>query len=409
HEGATVADLLHDLFANDIQAIANSAAMPAPLRRLATMLRETSDAGGSAQSYLMNATIARKLLNRLENGGYITPHDRRALTVEPPEPFFTEAQIEREAIKVRDGILGMLHLQRMPTEFDVALATVFYLADRNVTGETFHPSGGLRFERTVTEGELFGKPGQQRLERLKGSVVYLIGEHLRQHLVLLARTFLDEIHVARVVLLTETTQAATDLAAELSDYEAAGRFVVIPTCGDIEGGIDRAMAEYGRPGPVISTPFRPLPDRALSARNGDWSSVLTTAEFEELVEQQITHHFRVARKAGLIEGANVTLVTPPTSARSTSEEFALANFVKTTLHALTATAGAESERTVPHVPVNQVDLTRRARSEEPRTPSEEEEELQRFVNAVLLTSAPLPTPLESRYRARIYRGNAITV
>jgi hypothetical protein len=162
----------------------------------------------------MNATIARKLLNRLENGGYITAGDRRALTNEPPDPFFTEAQIEREAIKVRDGILGMLHLQRMPTEFDVALATVFYLADRNVTGETFHPSGGLRFERTVTEGELFGKPGRQRLERMAGSVVYLIGEHLRQHLLLLARTFLDEIHVARVVLLTETEQAAAELAKQ---------------------------------------------------------------------------------------------------------------------------------------------------------------------------------------------------
>jgi malonyl-CoA reductase/3-hydroxypropionate dehydrogenase (NADP+) len=409
HEGAVIAALLPDLFVNDLQTIADNPSMPAPVRRLATMLRETTDAGGSAQSYLMNATIARKLLNRLENGGYITASDRRTLMNEPPDPFFTEAQIEREAIKVRDGILGMLHLQRMPTEFDVALATVFYLADRNVTGETFHPSGGLRFERTVTEGELFGKPGRQRLERMAGSVVYLIGEHMQQHLLLLARTFLDEIHVARVVLLTETEQAAAELATVFADEEAAGRFVVIPTGGDIEGGIDRAMAEYGRPGPVISTPFRPLPSRALSAQNGDWSNVLTTPEFEELVEQHITHHFRVVRKAGLIEGANVTLVTPPTSARSTAEEFALANFIKTTLHALTATAGAESERTMPHVPVNQVDLTRRARSEEPRTPAEEEEELQRFINAVLLTSAPLPTPLESRYRARIYRGNAITV
>jgi len=27
----------------------------------------------------------------------------------------------------------------------------------------------------------------------------------------------------------------------------------------------------------------------------------------------------------------------------------------------------------------------------------------------LLTTAPLPTPEESRYRSRIYRGNAITV
>jgi malonyl-CoA reductase/3-hydroxypropionate dehydrogenase (NADP+) len=33
----------------------------------------------------------------------------------------------------------------------------------------------------------------------------------------------------------------------------------------------------------------------------------------------------------------------------------------------------------------------------------------RFVTAVLLTSAPLPTPRESRYRSRIYRGKSITV
>jgi malonyl-CoA reductase/3-hydroxypropionate dehydrogenase (NADP+) len=69
----------------------------------------------------------------------------------------------------------------------------------------------------------------------------------------------------------------------------------------------------------------------------------------------------------------------------------------------------ESERTVHQVPVNQVDLTRRARSEEPQNLDEEEEELTRFVNAVLLTSAPLPDAATSRYRSRIYRGNAITV
>jgi malonyl-CoA reductase / 3-hydroxypropionate dehydrogenase (NADP+) len=128
-----------------------------------------------------------------------------------------------------------------------------------------------------------------------------------------------------------------------------------------------------------------------------------------MVEHTVTHHFRAAQKVCLLEGANLTLVTPPTSARSSAEEFALANFVKTTLHALTATLGAESERTPHHVPVNQVDLTRRARSEEPQSAPEEAEELQRFVSAVLLTSAPLPTPAESRYRSRIYRGNAITV
>jgi malonyl-CoA reductase/3-hydroxypropionate dehydrogenase (NADP+) len=127
------------------------------------------------------------------------------------------------------------------------------------------------------------------------------------------------------------------------------------------------------------------------------------------VEQHITHHFRVTKKISLLDSAQLVLVTSETSARSTAEQFALANFIKTTLHAFTATAGVESERTVHRVPVNQVDLTRRARAEEPRNATEEAEELRRFVDAVILTTAPLPEPGESRYRGRIYRGNAIIV
>jgi len=61
------------------------------------------------------------------------------------------------------------------------------------------------------------------------------------------------------------------------------------------------------------------------------------------------------------------------------------------------------------VVVNQVDLARRARNEAPRNAEEEAEELRRFVNAVLLTSSPQTDAKDSRYRSRIYRGNAITV
>ncbi|NJL35227.1 MAG: hypothetical protein HC893_16975 [Chloroflexaceae bacterium] len=62
-----------------------------------------------------------------------------------------------------------------------------------------------------------------------------------------------------------------------------------------------------------------------------------------------------------------------------------------------------------NVPVNQVDLTRRSRTEEPRNTDEEAEELIRFINAILLVSSPQVEAKESRYRSRIYRGNAITV
>lgn len=411
--GRPVAEFLDTLASNGVQALGYASQLPDPLRRLAISIWEQGDTQGSSRSYLLNASIAEKLLRRLEIGGHLHVHegDRFLANLpEPPVPFFTRSQIEREARKVRDGIVGMLYLQRMPTEFDVAMATIYYLADRNVSGETFHPSGGLRFERTVTEGELFGKAGQARLEKLRGTTVYLIGEYLHRHLLILARTYLEEYDVGRVVLITETEETAQHLLAELPQHSGCGRLCAIASDGKVEEAIDRARREYGSPGPVVCMPFRPLPTRPLVGSIGsDWSGVLSEEDFAEIVEYNLTHHFRVTKKVSLIDGVQLVLVTPETSARSTAEEFALANFVKTTLHAFTATAGVESERTVHRVPVNQVDLTRRARAEEPRNAAEEEEELRRFVDAVLLTSAPLPEPEESRYRARIYRGNAITV
>lgn len=418
--GIAVSKLLSALATNSVRALTASDA-PASLRRLAEQILPSTEANSPSHAFLINQSMARKLSQRLVVGGHLPrmpdgePPQLAIACADIPAAFFAQRQIDREAAKVRDGIFGMLDLRRMPTEFDVALATVFYLADRNVTGETFHPSGGLNFERTVTEGELFGKPGKERLDKLAGTTVLLIGEHLQQQLIALAQAFLDEHQAAKVVFITETDESARALTAALPEQSRSGRAVSLVAGADIEGAIDRACAEQGRPGPVVSTPFRPLPQARLATSQPDWSDVLTIQEFSDLVEQQITHHFRVAQKASLIDGANLTLVTPPTSARSTSpshalaEEFALANFVKTTLHAFTATLGAESERTAHHVPVNQVDLTRRARNEEPKNDSEEQEELARFVTAVLLTSAPLPSPRESRYRSRIYRGKSITV
>ncbi len=159
--GVAVGELLPALAANQVQTLADSDA-PAALRRLAAQILEATDAAAPARMYLMNESIARKLGRRLEVGGHLRGGAASAqlsvTTADVPDPFFAQSQIDREAGKVRDGILGMLDLRRMPTEFDVALATVFYLADRNVTGETFHPSGGLNFERTVSGGSCSANP-----------------------------------------------------------------------------------------------------------------------------------------------------------------------------------------------------------------------------------------------------------
>jgi malonyl-CoA reductase/3-hydroxypropionate dehydrogenase (NADP+) len=117
----------------------------------------------------------------------------------------------------------------------------------------------------------------------------------------------------------------------------------------------------------------------------------------------------VARRAALQPRCQIALVTPDTSRDSTREEFALALFVKTSLHALSVTLGVEGERLPTTPAVTQVQLTRRSRAEEPRNDKELAEERARFVDAVLRAALPAPTPAESRYLSRIYRGNAVTV
>ena len=410
--GQPADQLLALLATNDVQQLAEPAdtQIPEPFRQLAATILKESDPQGSSRSLLLNLSISQKLVRRLRDGGYIGADVGLALAQIPPEPFFTRSQIEREARKVRDGIMAMLYLQRMPTEFDVAMATVYYLADRAVSGETFHPSGGLRFERTATGGELFGIATPERLALLADSTVYIIGEHLQEHLCSLADAYLERYGVRQVVLISETEAGATAFGERLAQHAKAGKIQTLAAGEDIEGAIEQACARFGPPGPVVCSPFRALPIRPLVGRSdSDWSTVLSEEDFITLIEQQITHHFRVAHKVTLMDNVQLALVTTETTATSTTEQFALANFVKTTLHAFTATIGVESERHVHHPLVNQVDLTRRARAEEPRSPAEVQQELARFIDAVLLVTAPLPREADSRYAGRIFRGRAITV
>jgi malonyl-CoA reductase/3-hydroxypropionate dehydrogenase (NADP+) len=152
---------------------------------------------------------------------------------------------------------------------------------------------------------------------------------------------------------------------------------------------------------VVSTPFAPLPSAFVDAsrgRHGAFRALSRQPHAPLPVARRVSSWTTCARAR-----------SPDAPLHPTAAEFALANFVKTTLHAFTATLGVESERLVHQVPVNQVNLTRRVRSEEPRDAAESDEELERFAHAVVLAGAPLPDAGASRYRSRIYRGLAITV
>ena len=411
--GLRVEALLQRLAENDVAALAGDPDAPRELRELATLCRgETAD-GATWGRYIMTQPIAAHLIARLELGGlfldtgdWTVPDKRSWLRRMPPEdtPFLPAASIEREAEKVNRGVMSLLHLRRMPTEAEVALATVFFLADRAVSGETFMPSGGLNLERSITERELFGSAKRERLDQLRGRTVWLIGEHLVPHLAEAARQLFELCSVGKIVLLTRTAAGADAIEAAVP-REHRRSLVKLPCADDIEGGMDAALKMAGKPTTVVSTPFAPLP-ATLFVQDGE---VLDAAAFRELVDVNLTHHFRVARKASLLDDTQLVVVSPDVPAGGDVESFSLANFVKTTLHALTATLAVENERLVNDVPVNQINLTRRVRSEEPRNDEETLEEVRRFARAVLLAGAPLPDAEDSRYRSRIYRGMAITV
>ena len=361
----------------------------------------------------LNAVYAA-IIEALRQGAYIDGllglvqgNDAAVLAALPEaSPFIAAREIAREAEKIGKGVVGMLHLRNMPTEVEVALATVFFLSDRAVSGETFQPSGGLHQERAITERELFGRAKPERVAKMRGQTIWLIGEYLTSHLARAARLALEQSQVGRIMLLTRSAEAGRDVQSLLRIVLGAERIENIVTGDDLEAGMDRALLAGGAPAAVVSTPFTPLPGQIF---RDDGTPALDAGGFADLVEAHLTHHFRIARKVSLLDHVRLVLVSPDVPVRPTNAEFALANFVKTTLHALTATLGMENERLVHNVPVNQINLTRRVRSEKPRDTAEQAEEQERFAHAVLLASAPLPEPVHSRYKARIYRGLAITV
>jgi malonyl-CoA reductase/3-hydroxypropionate dehydrogenase (NADP+) len=405
-------EFLGGLSINDAARLADDAQAPDELRALAKACRDEGQAGAACGDFVLTGDMAERLFARLAAGGQISAQDasrasRDWLQRTPPNdiPFIPPSRVMKTAKGVGDGVLSLLNLGRMPTEEEVALATVFFLADRAASGQTFQPSGGLALERSVTERELFGSTKRERLDAMRGKTVWFFGEHLVDHIAGAARDLASECGVAKVVIVTRSKKAASAFSAALKDLPA-GVLETRASDGAYDRVIDELLASGPAPTTIVSTPMSDLPDVLFG---GPGQDRLDPFQFRELVEDNLTQHFRIARRAVLIDGAQLVLVTPDVKPGSREAAFAIANFVKTSLHAFTATLAVEAERLVHDVPVNQVNLTRRVRSEEPQNDRERQEEAKRFARAVILAGAPLPDAEDSRYRARIYRGMAITV
>ena len=416
-EGASADRVLNRLSRNRTSTLSHDRDAPEALRRLALEFAKQGDGICTWDQYVLTPELAASLMSRLRLGGYLLdsaewskpPGNNRTdgdwLVAVPPEdaPFLPADQVEQEAEKVSKGVLSQLHLGTMPKEAEVAQAIVFFLADRAVSGETFMPSGGLRVERSTTEREMFGSPKTERLEQMRGKTVWMLGEHLTDYMAEAATRLIAECGVANVVLLARSEKGGRAILDMMRDCPTEAVHI-LAAGDDVETAMDKALAEWGPPTTVVSMPCKPLPNRLF-----DPGEMLSPEDFVQVIEENLTRHFRVARKASLYDGCQLVLVSPDVPFDSTGPAFALANLIKTTLRAFTATLAVENERLVHDVPINQINLTRRVRSEEPRNEEEHAEELKRFARAVLLVGAPLPDAQDSRYRSRIYRGTSMTV
>ncbi|MFN3288592.1 MAG: SDR family NAD(P)-dependent oxidoreductase, partial [Sphingomonadaceae bacterium] len=214
--GVRVEAVLARLARNDTASLSHDTDTPRELREVALACAREGDGLCSWDRFLLTPRLAARLVARLRQGGWFLDspewggrdpsQDERWLLRTPPDeaatPFLPAGRLASEAAKIRDGVVSQIHLGGMPSEAEVAQATVFFLADRAVSGETFMPSGGLSVERSNTERELFGSPKAERVEAMRGRTVWMIaGGHLTDYVAEAARQLVEIAHVARVVLI----------------------------------------------------------------------------------------------------------------------------------------------------------------------------------------------------------------
>jgi hypothetical protein len=176
-----------------------------------------------------------------------------------------EAEEIKEAAKIGKGVLGMLHLRNMPSELEVALATVYFLSRscrvrRNVPAVRWPASGAHDHRaRTVRSRQAGARGAHARADHLAGGRVSRVAPGARRApgARVRARGTRHAAHPHRA--------AAEQIKDLLRIVLGNERIHTIVVGDDLEGGMDEALRVGGAPAAVVSTPFTPLPRRS-SAR-----------------------------------------------------------------------------------------------------------------------------------------------
>ena len=355
--GASFDAVMELVLQNKAVAMIDNPVAPECLRAMAVEItRADSALLQSANSFLLPKSQFLKLVGRLIRGGYMTAATSERYTekfTDAPDPFFAEILIEENAAKIRQRMVEALALKKMPSDRAVAVEVASVLAHRTLTGEVVFPSCGFKVDG-FRVGDNFGGPDLKNFdavnetpswaieEAVAGKTVYIMGDAMMDEMTGLAGRYAG---AKKVVIATVTERVCDEMKKRVAMLDNRRSITVMCLGKDNLGAaLEAAVKTHGKPDVFVSFPASELPQIGISTSG---EPVLpTVAEFELLVESNITHHFVVTQHTALFEDCRTVFVTP-TMGRATTEQRPWIRLIRDTLRPFTAAASSEA-KFLPH-------------------------------------------------------------
>jgi malonyl-CoA reductase/3-hydroxypropionate dehydrogenase (NADP+) len=349
--GFEVNDIITLLCEKKTQALVNSQSAPPSLTFLAQAIRSDAKIDEVAsRDWFLPLRQFEKILRRFERKGYLSAAASAAARqsfISPPEPFFPTARIEEDASTIRNRMISMIASRRMPSDLQLACELVSALAHRTVTGEVFFPTGGFRYEGAHVADCFGGNPvrnlgstgiaSEAELQtRLQGKLVLICGDAMYGEMANLACRYAA---FCQTVVVTYSQHGCQELKHKISACKYPIQ-IVLEKSGAGDNIFDAVIQEFGEPNIVVSFPTGRLPVAEVEIPNT--GRLPSYDGFKSFVATNLTNHFHVSRRAGLIDDCRIILVTHPVDTHQMREHRIWAKFARDTLQPFTMAVAKEA-------------------------------------------------------------------
>jgi len=328
---------LEILALNDIAQIKNRPDLPLPIQRALSKIAKTE---GSSSTHLLTKTLAERILTRLQ-WAHCLPENYKQETFfqsfeKPPEPFFSEEEINHAASSILKKIMTTLSLGHMPTEYDIGREVALNITNRCITGETIYPSCGMTLEKFSKSSDWVGYFPSALYDHLQVKTVAIVGDAMYTEMALIAAAYSKGKSIQEISVLVGSSEGAHSVKSALEERGVHSDAIAVKIV-DLHS-LDSILDNLTPPDVLISMPQGNIPTGA------DWHTLPPLEQFKKIMEEQITHHFLVARRGSLFDHCRVFLITPALNKDSSKLAIAFAQFIQSSLSSLCTTAATEAAR-----------------------------------------------------------------